>query len=79
MKGAPESLRHVEQWQLVKYSGSVVLVYFTFPHRQEPVSAGDSSLVDTVLVVLVDLREALSRESEDLMSFFNGQFILMLK
>jgi hypothetical protein len=32
MKGAPESLRQIWQWQLVKDSGKVVLEYFTWPH-----------------------------------------------
>lgn len=44
---APESLRQVLQWQLVKYEGTEELEYLMLPHWHPPVRTG-SDLVDIV-------------------------------
>lgn len=39
-KGAPEALRQVVQWQMVRVVGRVVLWKVTWPQRQVPLRAG---------------------------------------
>ena len=39
MNGAPETLRHFEQWQSVIEEGSMLLVYMTRPQLQLPLRA----------------------------------------